>query len=378
MKIAFYNIQNIFHRDRSLVEQSMSESLKRWREEFETLLLKKQRKDRDYSRMRELSFLLGFQKAASEPYVVMRRRQGSLYIRKRNHSLDYKANSLTDWNGWIKLGSVPINEQAIINKAKVIAEVNPDVLILQEVEDRASLVEFNRDYLSKFMDAPYEHILSVEGNDYKGIGMAIMVKKGYCIESVMNFAHVLDQEHKPLFDQHLQLFKIRNTSGERFLIASGYFVDQHRDKESSDKLRLKQSGKLQEVYSSLQEIGNENIIIVGTFGVPSYCHTLAPLIRASNLKEITKHPSFKVSMDRGKDRQYFSLGAYRKGVNIKQKDYILLSPSFFDHIINCGMIRKGIWSNNRAQWPVFNSLKSDLEQASSHPILWMYLSRNKH
>jgi hypothetical protein len=66
-----------------------------------------------------------------------------------------KARKLTHWNGWIKVQTLPIRSEATGYKAQVIAVVTADVLLLCEVEDRASLEEFNQTVLPNAGCAPY-------------------------------------------------------------------------------------------------------------------------------------------------------------------------------------------------------------------------------
>ena len=55
--------------------------------------------------------------------------------------------------GWIELKEKEINDKAILNTARVIAAVNPDVLACVEVEDRPGLVRFNENVLAPIFEA---------------------------------------------------------------------------------------------------------------------------------------------------------------------------------------------------------------------------------
>ena len=186
MKIATYNIQNIFYRDRVLVKKYREENEALWVEEFEALMLQGIRTTKEFNRMRALSQLLGFEDSQNSPYLTMSHKRGQLFLKKNIAAREYKATHLTDWNGWVKLNSKPIDDTAINNKAKVIKEASPDVLILIEVEDRASLLEFNKHFLSE----AYTHILYLETNDVYGRGIGVLTKKGYRVISMKS--HVND------------------------------------------------------------------------------------------------------------------------------------------------------------------------------------------
>ena len=104
------------------------------------------------------------------------------------------------------------------------------------------------------------------------------------------------------------------------------------DNDHCDGLRLKQAQRVAEVYNRLRSEGKTKILVMGTLNTPSYCRSLSPLLQETDLKDITKHKTFNVDFDKGKDADYFRLGAYRLGVNIKQKDYLLLSPELFKKV----------------------------------------------
>lgn len=61
------------------------------------------------------------------------------------------------------------------NTAEVILEAQPDVLVLNEVENIYTLRIFNHDYLSDYFD----QIVLLDGNDPRGIDIGLMVRKGF-------------------------------------------------------------------------------------------------------------------------------------------------------------------------------------------------------
>lgn len=369
MKIASLNIENIFHRDSSLVKRTLNESINSWVEEFEQLMCKSSRGGNEITRMRELSFLLGFHKSAYEPFVVMRRKAGTLYLRKKNFQQDTRATSRNGWNGWVKVHSEPIDEDAIQNKARVISQINPDILLLQEVEDRQSLLEFNRHYLPE--GVRFSDILMMAGNDSEGRELAIMTKKGYEITGARSYANILHNGNR-LFDKDLQEYEIQCPGGKSIAILSVHFMDASQDLKAGDEIRKLQAAKVAEIYARLLN-DHKRILVAGTFNKPSFCDSISPLLGRTSLKDLMRHASFNVDMDEGKDAEYFSLGAYRLGVNLKQKDYLLSSPAVFSRIKRSGLNRKGVWPEKKGQWTCYDTLHGQVHQASSHPALWLEL-----
>lgn len=370
MKIASFNIENIFHRDRELMTKPVSHSVTSWIRELEGLMNKGSRKGRDYIRMRELSFLLGFQKSAIDAYAIMRRKAGNLYVRRASLTQEYKASELSKWNGWIKINTEPINEVAIQNKARVIIEANPDILLLQEVEDRQSLVEFNQHFLPD--GVRFTEIMVVSGNDSRGIDMGIMTKNGYKIRSIKS--HVNDFfQGKKHFDKDFQEYEILTPKGETLWLMSAHLNETAADKFSSDEQRKIQAHLIAKAYNKSRAMGNRKVVIAGTLNAPSYCVSLSPLTRETNLKFLKNHPSYNLDIELGKDPGHYSLGAYRTQGSSKQRDHLLVSPELFKEIKSSGLNKKGIWSKRKDEYQVYPSLQIENHQASSHPLTWVKL-----
>ncbi len=369
MIIATYNIQNIFYRDRTLIKRYREENRGLWIEEFESLMIKCIRSDKDLNRMRILSKLLGFEDSQNSPYLMLMHKMGHLYLKKNACSKTYKADHLTDWNGWIKLNSNPINDIAIKNKAKVIKEVSPDVLILLEVEDRTSLVEFNKYFLSNENKTRYRNILYLGTNDAYGRGIGILTKEGYKVISMRSHVNDLNPEGNIIFDMDLQEYEIKTPSGETLNVLSTCLNDDLESHELTNEKRKKQSSRIAAIYKGLQ-CSKKSIVVTGTLNAPSYSDTLSPILRETDLKDIAKHNSFDVDLDKGKDSRYFRMGAYKMGVNIKQKDYLMLSDKLFKIVQDSGLVRKGMWFKKQPQWNMLKSIKNETHIASEHPLIW--------
>ena len=325
MKIATFNVQNLFHRDRSLLEKPFGKNLTDWMYELDALMLQTSKSLSQQDRIRELSFLIGFEKSSPRPYAILRR------------------------------------------KAQVIAHVNPDILLLQEIEDRASFEDFNQLILPEFDCKPFEHSFVVQGNDMNSLEMGIALRKGYNLEAVRthDINEIINDDGKSLIE-----YEISSPSKETIWILNAYLKKPTKDRKQSDKIRKKQVYKIAEIYKKLIAEGKTNVIIAGTFNAPSYCDSLSPLIQNTDLKDITKHLSFDVDIDKGNDGTYFRLGAYRMGVNIKQKDYMFFSPALFNKMKDSGLNRKAMWPEKQPQWSIYKSVTNRNVAASEHPLVW--------
>lgn len=374
MKIAFYNIQNIFHRHIDLVGRYRDENRSRWIAEFETLLTQSERSQKQYDRMRILSHFLEFDSQGQVPYFTIKNTMGQLRIRKGLDGEMSKASHLTDWEGWAKVDSLPINEIAVMNKAKVIKEVNADILVVLEVEDRASLVNFNRHFLSSMGNSPYKEIVFLGTNDPFGRGIGVMAKDGFDLESIRTHVNDLDGEGKPIFDVDLQEYRFRSNSGNCLDLLCTHFINTGDHMEKFKESQKRQSEHIAGLLSRRQRDLSIHQIFVGTLNAPIYNSSIAPIFKETYLRDITKHPNFMGDLDKGKDADYFRLGAYKMGVNIQQRDYLMLSKNLFETVKSCGLVRRGMWFKKQPKWDIFGSITSERDAASEHPMLWCQLS----
>ena len=368
MTIAIYNIQNIFYRHSALIKKYREDNCELWIEEFEKLMLQGMRTNDEFNRMRALSQLLGFEDSQHSPYLTMMHKTGQLFLKKNVLTNTYRATQLTDWNGWIKLNYNPINDTAIENKAKIIQEASADVLILLEVEDRTSLLEFNTYFLSN----TYTHILYLETNDVYGRGIGILTKDGFDVKSMKSHVNDFDTNGNPIFDMDLQEYKISTPNGKIVTVLSTCFIDDIENLTQSSAKIEAQSKRIAEVYQTLEEF-KDLVAVMGTLNAPSYSKSLSYITEETDLKDVSKHRTFEVDLDKGKDSRYFRLGAYKMGVNIKQRDYLMLSSKLFKVVKNSGLIRKGIWFKKRPQWEMLKSIKNETHMASEHPLVWSQL-----
>lgn len=368
MKIATYNIQNLFHRDKSLFEKPYGQCMANWGQELNVLIRESPTTGNRIDRIQELAFLLGFDKTFHLPYAVMRKRAGFLFLKGTNYSKEMKAGELTDWNGWVSVQTMPLDPSAIENKAKVIAEINPDILLTQEVEDRASLEEFNANFLPQFDCQAYRETAVLQGSNYRGLEMGMLLKNGHQINFIKS--HRFEQAENNLSNNEFFQYEIKLHSNQRVWVLAAQLQEKGKDKEVSDGQRQQQAQQVAEVYRQLRAEGKENIIVAGTLNAVSYCDSLSPLLRDTDLTDVTKHPSFHVDVDKGRDASYFRMGAYRMGVNIKQKDYLLLSPKLFSRVKDSGLNRKAVWPGKKPKWPVYPSVQNKKQAASAHPAIW--------
>src|SRR4051812_27366753 len=91
---------------------------------------------------------LGLRDADESKWAFLRRSRGQLLARHNDGTVEVTASGRGAWIGWLELKREAVNQTATRNTARVIADVDADVLAVVEAEDRPALVRFNRDVLA--------------------------------------------------------------------------------------------------------------------------------------------------------------------------------------------------------------------------------------
>lgn len=372
MKIAFYNIENLFFRHSSLLNNSHNHCVKQWKEELDTLMYSMTNSQARYDRIQELVYLLGFEHRDPLRFGYLNQRGMIMAMKPRNFKLASPAGSSNGWRGWIEIENRPIPELAIRNKAQLMAEINADIWVLQEVENKMAVQRFLDDILSNYPVRSAYNLTVASGNDERGVDQALLLGHGIILSSLGIYNQERDSNGDLVFDRDFSVFNLSTKSGDIWILAAQFSLEPG-PKEALDKRRFLQSKRLAKEYHRLRNLGIENIIVMGSFFTVSYNYSLSPLLRETDLKSIISHHEFRSARDHGRDSDYYSLGAYAKGLNIQQEVYFLVSPNLFSRIKKCGLDRRGIWPHKDQQWKVLNSLQEKKNQASKHPILWIDL-----
>ncbi len=370
MKIATYNIQSLFHRHIDLVLDKKVSKMEIWEEEFDRLLVKPYKSLSEIKRLTDLSALLDFDIGNTEPKISLRKIDGNLFATSEANPKKLSASPLTDWNGHIQLSSIPVTKRSFENKARVILEADADILILQEVESRNSLMQLNNLYLVEKMSRPYKSIFHMAGNDCRDMGMGLLLKKGLYLKSIKTFANEVDKEDNFTFENDLQLYKIEVHDGSVICVLNCHFSSVEPFSELQFSRRKSQLRRISEIYQGLWQQDYKNIVVAGTLNVPSYSAVMSPVMEKTDLKNSVSHSSFSVELDRGLDSGYYRMGAYGKGVNVIQNDYLMFSPDIFDRVIKSGLNRKAMWPLKEPRWPLYGTIMGEKDAASEHPLIW--------
>ena len=176
MKIASYNVENLFLRAKAMNQTTWAEGADalKMHAEMNRILGKQTYTAADKRKIVDLMKKLGIDKKDDGgQFVILRQNRGQLVKRPTSGGLQVVANGRDDWIGWLDLKIEAVNEVATRMTAKVIDTLGADVIALVEAENRPSLIRFQHDVIGSQL---YDHIMLIDGNDDRGIDVAVMTR----------------------------------------------------------------------------------------------------------------------------------------------------------------------------------------------------------
>ncbi len=365
MKIAAYNVENLFDRAKAFNEDSAeAKRIVKQEAELNALFQEKEYTPALKKAMLQLLSDLGLLKSDEGPYVILRRIRGQFIKRPTSGAAEITAAGRGDWIGWVELKTAQVNETAILNTGRVIRDVDADIVAVIEAEDRLALKQFCTAVLPKVGGKAYPNVMLIDGNDDRGIDVGLLTKTGYTIGNMRSHIHDEGTNGWPVYSRDCPEYCVTTPSGETVWILPNHFKSKFGGDTASAKARRKaQATRTAEIYNELIAQGEKNIVVLGDLNDTPKSDPLQPLLAKTNLQEITSHPSF----DPG---EYKGIGTFGLGSDSNKIDYLLLSPALFNRITACGLFRKGAWPGASKRWTVYPELKEEVHVASDHHVVW--------
>jgi endonuclease/exonuclease/phosphatase family metal-dependent hydrolase len=361
MKIASYNVENLFLRARAMNQTTWAEGADalKMHAEMNRILGKKKYTAADKKKIVDLMKKLSIDKKDDGgEFVVLRQNRGQLVKRPTSSGLQVVANGRDDWIGWLDLKTEAVNEVATRMTAKVIETLGADVIALVEAENRPSLVRFQHDVIGSQL---YDHIMLIDGNDDRGIDVALMTRAGFDIELIRS--HVDDEnDGKLIFSRDCAEYHLKTPSNQPLVLLVNHFKSKGFGSQAdSNRKRKLQAQRVKTIYEELRQDGADNVAIVGDFNDTPDSDPLSPLMQGTDLKDISTHPNF----DNGGRP-----GTFRNGTASNKIDYILLSPALFAKATRGQIFRMGVWGGtNGTLFLHFPEITKSVEAASDHAAI---------
>jgi len=362
MRIASFNVENLFSRVRAMNLETWSEGKEILAEysHLNTVLQEPVYTEETKQAILAAIERLGLNQDDDSEFVILRQNRGRLLKRPQAGQPEVVAEGRGDWIGWLELKREAVNEVAVEMTAKVIQDVNADVLSVIEAEDRIALIRFNEQLL-KSTDAAYGGIMLIDGNDERGIDVGLLSR----LELIDIKSHIYDRDEKGIiFSRDCPEFTVRVNETARVLLLVNHFKSKgFGSKAESDARRKAQAERVREIYDLRRSQGIDMIAVVGDFNDTPDSNPLQPLLsKGSDLQDISTHPQFQ------SDGRPGTFGNGNKGNKI---DYILLSPALFERVTSGGVWRKGVWGGKHGTlFPHYEEMKKPVHAASDHAAIW--------
>ena len=366
MRLASFNVENLFNRAKAMNQGSWQEGkpiLDRFAQ-INQLLGERVYDAASKRRMIDLLQQLGLTKSDTGEFVVLRQNRGGLVRRPKTGGLEIIADGRTDWVGSLELIPAPIDEEAMRNTARVMIELKADVLAVVEAESRPALAAFNTGIVGGLGGTPFAHVMLIDGNDMRGIDVGLLSGEGIPIGSMRSHVDDRSDTGQLVFSRDCPEFELTLPSGNRLLVLVNHFKSKgFGGKAASDARRLLQAERVKVIYEELIARGETHIAVVGDLNDTPTSDALAPILQHPDLTDAFKHPAFD---DGGHPGTY---GLCNAGNKI---DYLLLSPALFKKIHGGGVFRKGMWPGVRPKrWEVFDELTKPQQAGSDHAAVWV-------
>jgi endonuclease/exonuclease/phosphatase family metal-dependent hydrolase len=365
MRLASYNVENLFVRARALNLDGWSEG-KKILEQYvalSELIEEPAYTDEIKAHMVELMKALGIDKKNDSKFVLLRENRGQLVKYSTFTGTRIVANGRADWSGWAELRSELVDEQATRNTAQVVRDVSADVIGLIEVEDRRAIRQFNDKLLRAAGNVTYDQSMLIDGNDERGIDVGLMVRQPYRIGWMRGHGDDLDERGRRVFSRDCPEYAIWTPSGSVVWLLINHFKSKgFGSQETSNARRNVQSATVRSIYDRLRSENADMIAVIGDLNDTPGSEALAPLLAAGDLKDFSEHPAFQADGHPG---------TFQSATKRDKIDYILLSPELFKRMTGGGVWRKGVWgAGKKPAWEVYPEMKSSRHAASDHAALW--------
>jgi endonuclease/exonuclease/phosphatase family metal-dependent hydrolase len=380
VSVASFNVENLFARPKAFntSDWSIGEPIIAAYNEFTALSARAAYGDADRARMVELLVILGIyfrnvhgavrrRFSADPPWAWLRKNRGSFDREPRDptQSVQIIAAGRADWIGWVELATTVTDEVGIRMTARVVRDIDADIIAVIEAEDRPSLQRFNRELL----DGMYRHVMLVDGNDPRGIDVGLMAKAGFEIRSIRSHVDLVDA-HGVVFSRDCPVFRIM-TPGGAIHLAVNHFKSQSGG-GGGGATRARQGQAVRRIVDQLVDAG-ERVIVLGDFneGQPDPATApvnLAGLFDAGGpLVSCFDLPGFDVGPRPGT----FDTCSIRNRL-----DYILLSRNLLAAYRSGTVHRHGLWGSRVSRptaWDTYPEMHTAVNQASDHAAVLVTL-----
>lgn len=232
--------------------------------------------------------------------------------------------SSDQWLGFLTYDRDKFTDQTSRNTAKVIEEVDADIICINEVENRQVLDNFNADRLSKL----YPFNILIDGHiDPRGIDVGIYSK--HPIGNVRTNIFSEDSDGKSIFSRDCLEVEVLTPAGPIYLLAN-HLKSKFR---GGDERRKAQATEIARILGERYDLTSQKVVVMGDLNDTPDSDPLSPLIGVANLSDVLASPQGPAA-----DARW----SYRFQNQFEQIDYLLVSEPLRAALTGAGLERRGM------------------------------------
>lgn len=269
-----------------------------------------------------------------------------------------KAVGAGEWLGWVELTRDKVDDAAVENTARVISDINADIICLIEIENRPALQKFHDDLLLKQFLLPagksgYDFILLIDGNDERGIDVSLMSRLPVLwLCSHIQEKTMYNDQQVPTFSRDCLEAQIKLSDEKRLHLMVNHFKSMGYSPPNDPQSNRRRQGQVERVAELVgaHNLQQEYVVVAGDFNSPADSPSLSPLLQKEGL--------YNVNLQLEESQR----GTYRTGKD--QLDYLLVSDELKSDLQNVHIERRGMYPSKK--WPHYDTVTGRRTEASDH------------
>jgi endonuclease/exonuclease/phosphatase family metal-dependent hydrolase len=268
-----------------------------------------------------------------------------------------EAKGSAEWRGTVEFVPDNFDDATVDNVARVISDIDADLICLCEVESRPSLERFHDAILQKKFLKPagkpgYDYIVLFDGNDTRGIDVAILSRLpiGW-IRSHIQEKSEYNGNMVSTFSRDCLEAQVQMPNGMTLFLMLNHFKSMGscpKNDPNCDRKRELQAKRVEELVRG-HDLQKEYVIVAGDLNSEPTSSSLSPLINDKGLYNVN------LELPVGERGTY--------GTGNEQIDYLLVSNAIKKHLKTVRIERRGVFSK---KWPHYETVTNNVNEASDH------------
>ena len=357
LRIATFNVENLFQRvrplnydDNALITELLDDI-----GELEGLLKKPVYEAADKKRMVELlkKHDAHTNRTTTRHFFIQQVR-GKLY--SSGQALKITAKGADDWEGWIEFDREILQAGATENTARVLQEVNADIVCLVEVEDRPAVERFCAGLLHQQKFRPkggkYGYAMVIDGNDPRGIDVGLLSRR----EIGLMISHVHDRKgSSETFSRDCPEYEVK-LNGQSLWILCNHLKSQGYGSPATNNARRKrQAEAVRDILKMRYDLTKDLVVVAGDMNDQPDSKALEPLLTVPDLHNVLD------GLAAGEPRYTYAYGSKKQEI-----DFLLASKPLWERLTKAGIERRGM-AGEAERFPEVTNYKAS---ASDHACVW--------